>query len=159
MTVTSTLQDALNTLFKDQTAKNRIPVKIGRGLVYSTDFQNALVLYNKILKYDRPPFLIKKTDKESAGSTRVENKSQLVNQMIEDGKKGLSIQRYKGLGEMNPDQLWETTMSPETRTLLQVQVENIVDTDDIFTILMGDEVEPRRNFIQSNALEVNTLDI
>jgi len=89
----------------------------------------------------------------------VESKETLINQMLEDGKKGLSIQRYKGLGEMNPDQLWETTMNPETRTLLQVRVENIVDTDDTFTILMGDEVEPRRNFIQSNALEVNTLDI
>jgi DNA gyrase subunit B len=158
MTVTSTHQDILNQLFKDQTAKNRIPVKIGRGLVYSTDFQNALVLYKRISKYDRAPFILTKTDKE-AKPVRVETKETLINQMIEDGKKGLSIQRYKGLGEMNPDQLWETTMNPETRTLLQVQVENIVDTDDIFTILMGDEVEPRRNFIQSNALEVNTLDI
>ncbi len=158
MTVTSTRQDILNQLFKDQTARNRIPVKIGRGLVYSTDFQNALVLYNKIVKYDQPPFSINKTEKE-ARPIRVESKETLVNQMIEDGKKGMSIQRYKGLGEMNPDQLWETTMNPETRTLLQVRVENIVDTDDIFTILMGDEVEPRRNFIQSNALEVSTLDI
>ncbi|MFO7839420.1 MAG: DNA topoisomerase (ATP-hydrolyzing) subunit B [Desulfosalsimonadaceae bacterium] len=158
MTVTSTVQDVLNQVFKDQTAKNRIPVKIGRGLVYSTDFQNALVLYKKIAQYDRPPFLIAKTDKDGR-SIRVESKEKLVDQMLEDGKKGISIQRYKGLGEMNPDQLWETTMNPETRTLLQVQVENIVDTDDIFTILMGDEVEPRRNFIQSNALEVNTLDI
>ncbi len=158
MTVTSTVQDELNQVFKDQTAKNRIPIKIGRGLVYSTDFQNALVLYKKIARYDRPPFVITKTDKEGR-SIRVESKEKLVEQMVEDGKKGLNIQRYKGLGEMNPDQLWETTMNPETRTLLQVRVENIVETDDIFTILMGDEVEPRRNFIQSNALEVNTLDI
>jgi len=158
MTVTSTRQDILNQLFKDQTARNRIPVKIGRGLVYSTDFQNALVLYKKIVKYDRPPFSINKTDKE-AKSIKVESKETLVNQMLEDGKKGMSIQRYKGLGEMNPDQLWDTTMNPESRTLLQVRVENIVDTDDIFTILMGDEVEPRRNFIQTNALEVSTLDI
>ncbi|MFP4532315.1 MAG: DNA topoisomerase (ATP-hydrolyzing) subunit B [Desulfobacterales bacterium] len=158
MMVTSTQQDILNQVFKDQTARNRIPVKIGRGLVYSTDFQTALVLYKKILKYDRPPFSIHKTDKESK-PIQVESKETLINQMLEDGKKGLSIQRYKGLGEMNPDQLWETTMAPETRILLQVRVENIVDTDDTFTILMGDEVEPRRNFIQSNALEVNTLDI
>ncbi len=158
MMVTTTQQDVLNQLFKDQTARNRIPVKIGRGLVYSTDFQTALALYKKILKYDRPPFAIHKIDKESK-PIQVESKETLINQMLEDGKKGLSIQRYKGLGEMNPDQLWETTMNPETRTLLQVRVENIVDTDDTFTILMGDEVEPRRNFIQSNALEVNTLDI
>ena len=158
MMVTSSHQDILNQLFKDQTARNRIPVKVGRGLVYSTDFQTALVLYKKILKYDRPPFEVHKTDKD-AKPFQVESKETLINQMLEDGKKGLSIQRYKGLGEMNPDQLWETTMNPETRTLLQVRVENIVDTDDTFTILMGDEVEPRRNFIQSNALEVNTLDI
>jgi len=89
----------------------------------------------------------------------VKNKEELIHCLIEEGKKGLSIQRYKGLGEMNPNQLWDTTMDPETRTLLQVKVENVVDTDDIFTILMGDEVEPRRNFIQNNALEVSTLDI
>jgi DNA gyrase subunit B len=79
--------------------------------------------------------------------------------ILKEGKKGISIQRYKGLGEMNPDQLWETTMNPDKRTLLQVMVEDLVDTDEIFTILMGEEVEPRRDFIQNNALEVNTLDI
>ncbi len=79
--------------------------------------------------------------------------------MIEEGKKGLGVQRYKGLGEMNPDQLWETTMNPEKRILLQVKIEDTVETDEIFTVLMGEEVEPRREFIQSNALQVTTLDI
>ncbi|MFQ5484511.1 MAG: DNA gyrase subunit B, partial [Desulfobacterales bacterium] len=84
---------------------------------------------------------------------------ELFNFMVQEGKKGLSIQRYKGLGEMNPEQRWETTMNPEKRTLLRVKIDDEVETDEIFTILMGDEVEPRRDFIQNNALEVSTLDI
>ena len=79
--------------------------------------------------------------------------------LFKEGKKGINVQRYKGLGEMNPDQLWNTTMNPEKRNLLQVKIEDMVDTDEIFTILMGEEVEPRREFIQNNALEVSVLDI
>ena len=79
--------------------------------------------------------------------------------IFEAGKKGLNLQRYKGLGEMNPTQLWETTMNPETRSLLQVRLEDMTGVDAIFTILMGDAVEPRRDFIQRNALEVRNLDV
>ncbi|MBC7736256.1 MAG: DNA topoisomerase (ATP-hydrolyzing) subunit B [Candidatus Saccharibacteria bacterium] len=83
----------------------------------------------------------------------------LLKTVLEEGEKGLSLQRYKGLGEMNPEQLWETTLDPEARTLLQVKVDDLAEADDIFTKLMGDVVEPRRDFIQQNALNVEHLDI
>ena len=134
------------------------PLNISRNLVYSNDFQKSLMLSKNILKNDKPPFYIfnKEDDKDTV---RIDDKEQLLSYFINEGKKGLGIQRYKGLGEMNPPQLWETTMNPDKRTLLQVKVEDAVETDEIFTVLMGEQVEPRREFINDNALEVSMLDI
>ena len=83
----------------------------------------------------------------------------LFSTIMSTAKKGYEIQRYKGLGEMNPDQLWDTTMNPETRTLMQVGMDNQTQADHIFSVLMGDAVDPRRSFIQENALNVRNLDI
>jgi DNA gyrase subunit B len=134
------------------------PIKIGRSLIYSGDFQKSLLLSKNIFKCDNPPFHVFNKNDEN-NSIPIDDKKDLLSFFMEEGKKGLGIQRYKGLGEMNPNQLWETTMNPDKRTLLQVKIEDVVETDEIFTVLMGEAVEPRRAFITTNALEVNTLDI
>jgi DNA gyrase subunit B len=160
MVVNGKMGPAEALLISEPTGKSSGSVKIGRGLVYSGDFQKCLDLWKNIHKYDFPPFKIFSKDPEKDTEfMAAENKTELLEIFMRDGKKGLSIQRYKGLGEMNPEQLWETTMNPEKRTLLQVKVEDVADSDEIFTILMGEAVEPRREFIQTNALEVSTLDI
>ncbi|MDB4197503.1 DNA topoisomerase (ATP-hydrolyzing) subunit B [Ascidiaceihabitans sp.] len=103
--------------------------------------------------YELPATLVRKDR-----SQVIHGPIDLLDAILGEGEKGLSLQRYKGLGEMNPDQLWETTLDPDARTLLQVQVSDMAEADDLFTKLMGDVVEPRREFIQKNALSVENLD-
>ncbi len=130
-------------------------LNLTHDMVGSADFRELQKISPSALGLGPPPYRLKRKEIESEFS----NSQDLVTEFLETGKKGMSIQRYKGLGEMNPTQLWETTMNPETRSLLQVTLEDTTGVDEIFTILMGDEVEPRRNFIQKHALEVRNLDV
>jgi DNA gyrase subunit B len=124
-------------------------------LATHVEFQRAVELFKSFVQLSQPPFVITEGNSE----TEVETRADLFNHILSVAKKDLHIQRYKGLGEMNPEQLWETTMNPEKRTMLQVKVDDAIETDEIFTVLMGDQVEPRRKFIEDNALDVKNLDI
>ncbi|MCE2463103.1 MAG: DNA topoisomerase IV subunit B, partial [Dehalococcoidia bacterium] len=105
----------------------------------------------------QPPLYRVQSGKDVRYAFSDSDKDQFLTSM--NGKRNVQVQRYKGLGEMNPDQLWETTMNPESRTMLQVRIEDVVDADDVFTTLMGDEVAPRKGFIQTHARNVRELDV
>ncbi|MBI5379270.1 MAG: DNA topoisomerase (ATP-hydrolyzing) subunit B [Nitrospirae bacterium] len=128
---------------------------LGEDLITTPEFREMQGISPALLGLGRPPFVMKEKGEER----RFRTTQELTEAILALGKQGLTIQRYKGLGEMNAEQLWETTMNPETRTLLHVSVEDAVKADEMFTILMGDQVEPRREFIQRHALEVKNLDV
>ncbi|MCL4817527.1 MAG: DNA topoisomerase (ATP-hydrolyzing) subunit B [Vicinamibacteria bacterium] len=128
--------------------------RIAAEFVHSPEYKALYTAYDEFRDFDRGPLvLVDGAEKELPG------RGALVEQVLADGKRGVSISRYKGLGEMNAEELWETTMDPETRTLLQVRLEDDEVTENIFTTLMGDAVEPRRQFIEENALNVKNLDV
>jgi len=128
--------------------------KVNLALVDSVEYKN-LYKISKELEEFRPPYEVL----SNGDSVIVENENKLVDLLHEKGKKGVSIQRYKGLGEMTPTQLWETTMNPENRALLRVSITDAVEADGVFSVLMGDDVESRKKFIESNALLATNLDI
>jgi DNA gyrase subunit B len=128
---------------------------IDRELMTSVEYKELKRLFSELMSPGAPPYLVENGEQKA----KLRSFTELANYILEGGKKGQYIQRYKGLGEMNPEQLWETTMNPETRVLLQVRIEDAVEANDIFSTLMGDEVEPRRKFIEEHALTVKNLDI
>jgi DNA gyrase subunit B len=151
--------DSANNLFEliilGQDQGRAFRIDFNSAFLNSLIVQKILEVYEPLRKKDCPPFQLV-NGKETVNA---ETKHELFEVILGMAKKGMAIQRYKGLGEMNPQQLWETTMDPENRVLLQVRAENLYESDELFTKLMGEEVEPRRKFIQDNALEVQNIDV
>jgi len=129
--------------------------RVNYELLQSVELRQLRRLLPQVGKLNEAPLTVLQNGDE----TVLDTKEELLEHLMDSGKKGLTIQRYKGLGEMNPDQLWETTMDPDRRHLLQVRVDDAAEADMIFSVLMGDSVEPRRQFIEENALDVQNLDI
>jgi DNA gyrase subunit B len=128
---------------------------INREFLISAEYKEIKKLFTDLTTIGVPPYAVENGEHKA----QLRSLTEVLEYIMEGGKKGQYIQRYKGLGEMNPGQLWETTMNPETRVLLQVRIEDAVEANDIFSTLMGDEVEPRRKFIEEHALTVKNLDV
>ncbi|MBU4120176.1 MAG: DNA topoisomerase (ATP-hydrolyzing) subunit B [Proteobacteria bacterium] len=140
-----------------------VTTSIDRDVLKLPKFVEIRALLNQITVLGEAPYRVSAAEEAEGGQDAkfetVDSMAALIDHVIGAGKKGYTVQRYKGLGEMNPEQLWETTMNPEKRTLLQVRIEDAVAADGIFTTLMGDQVEPRREFIYKNALYASNLDV
>lgn len=141
---------------KSRRAGQTLRSPLDRALIDSAEFKRMLRLVEQLSDLGSAPYSLRHGENEPESFPLV---SLLLERMLEFANKGLSIQRYKGLGEMNPDQLAETTMNAENRSLVQIRIEDGVEADDVFTTLMGDVVEPRRRFIEDNALNVSNLDV
>lgn len=134
---------------------HKIARRINWDLISSVEYKSLFTLQKELSQLQSSPVLVVSKGREK----KLDSGEALLQYILAIGKEGLFIQRYKGLGEMNPGQLWETTMNPETRTLLQVTIEDAVEADEIFSVLMGDQIEERRRFIEDNALMARNLDI
>jgi len=143
---------AFTVVYRDSTHAER---SIGIALASQPEYRRFRALARTIARYNAPPFTVVKNERRDAQA----NWSSLLEFVKNEGKKDASVQRYKGLGEMNAEQLAETTMNPEKRTLLQVRLEDAVESEEIFSTLMGEDVESRRKFIEENALDVKNLDV
>ena len=130
-------------------------VKIPQTFFESSDYRHLRKFGEQLEDISKTGVSVKKGEK----TQQVQNFAEAMDWMLKEAKRGYYVQRYKGLGEMNPEQLWETTMDPSARILLQVKIEDLIGADEVFTTLMGDDVEPRREFIEENALSVDNLDV
>ena len=130
-------------------------IVLGHNLFSSSEYKQLIELGALLASSVTSESFVKRGEKEFASS----DFANIMRWLLDEARRGCSIQRYKGLGEMNPDQLWETTMDPEARRMLRVTIEDAIRADQMFVTLMGDDVEPRRDFIETNALAVANLDV
>jgi DNA gyrase subunit B len=135
------------------------PIVIDWEVVNSAEYEELYAIEQDVRSIGTAPYFVGESGSNESNDTLIEDADALWEYIDARGRKGIELQRYKGLGEMNPEQLWETTLDPNTRVMLQVRLDDAVQTDQIFTLLMGDQVEPRRQFIEENALHVRNLDI
>ena len=134
---------------------NKHTIRLDPTLFSTTEYKTIASLASRLDEVVEAGTVVKRGEKEF----EADSFPQIMDWLMKEAKRGQTIQRYKGLGEMNPEQLWETTMDKDARRMLQVRIEDAMQADEVFTTLMGDQVEPRRDFIEHNALSVSNLDV